>query len=178
VLVSGNGVSIENERIGMIRAIVLTRGNQLNVIARDGANNAQLSSLVENWGLIKGLDVAISGGDGHESIINHGSIVGDIVLGAGADTFVFGKGGDLSGHLFLGEGNDLVYIETGSGTSRIDDFTTTFDDINVSAFYSNFDDLVAHSEQNSSDTIINLDHSDQLVLIGVTALHPGDFSFV
>jgi len=179
VLVSGNGVSIENERIGAITSNHAgSAAIELNVIARDGVDNAQLSSLVENWGLIEGLDVAISGGDGQESIINHGSIVGDIVLGAGADTFVFGKGGELSGHLFLGEGNDLVNIENGSGTSRIDDFTTTFDVINVSAFYSNFDDLAAHSEQNGSDTIINLDNNDQLVLIGVAVLHPVDFSFV
>jgi hypothetical protein len=179
VLVSGDGVSIENERTGTITSNHTgSAAIELNVIAREGVDNAQLSSLVENWGLIEGLDVAISGGDGQESIINHGSIVGDVVLGAGADTFVFGKGGDLSGHLFLGEGNDLVSIEKGSGTSRIDDFTTGFDVINVSAFYSNFDDLVAHSRQNGGDTIINLAQNDQLVLIGVTALHPGDFSFV
>lgn len=179
VLVSGNGVSIENERIGTITSNHAgSAAIELNVIARDGVDNAQLSSLVENWGVIEGLDVAINGGDGHETIINHGSIVGEIVLGAGDDTFVFGKGGDLTGHLFLGEGNDLVRIEDGSGTSRIDDFTTTFDTINVSAFFSNFDDLVAHSEQNGGDTIISLDHNDQLVLVGVTALHSGDFSFV
>ena len=88
------------------------------------------------------------------------------------------ENGDETEKFDLGSGNDLVVIENGSGTSRIDDFTTTFDVINVSAFYSNFDDLVAHSKRDGSDTIINLDHNDQLVLMGVTALHPGDFSFV
>jgi len=40
-------------------------------------------------------------------------IVGDVVLGDGVHTFVFGNGGTLSGNLFLGGGNDLVLIENG-----------------------------------------------------------------
>ena len=49
-------------------------------------------------------------------------IVGDVVLGDGVHTFVFGNGGTLSGNLFLGGGNDLVLIENGSGTTDISDF--------------------------------------------------------
>ena len=55
-------------------------------------------------------------------MVNHGRIVGDVVLGDGDDTFVFGSGGTVAGDVFLGGGDDLVVIEDGSGTSRIADF--------------------------------------------------------
>jgi hypothetical protein len=68
VLVSGDNVSIENERTG---AIISNHAGsaaiELNMIDRDGVANAQLSSLVDNWGLIKGVDIAISGGAGKRS---------------------------------------------------------------------------------------------------------------
>ena len=55
-------------------------------------------------------------------MINHGQIVGDVVLGDGDDKFVFGEGGVLTGNLTLGSGDDVVRIENGSGTTRIADF--------------------------------------------------------
>ena len=179
VLISGDNVSIENERTGTITSNhVGSAAIELNVIARDGVDNAQLSSLVENWGLIKGADVAIRGGDGHESVINHGRIVGDVVLGDGSDMFVFGKHGTLSGDLFLGGGNDLVRVENASGMSRIDDFATGQDVVDVSVFFSNFAQLSAHSKDTTTGMVITLDNNDQLLLIGVHALNANDFSFV
>src|SRR5215813_8785379 len=139
-LVSGDNVSIENERTGAITSNHAgSAAIELNVIDRDGVDNALLSSVVDNWGLIQGVDVAISGGAGHETVINHGRIVGDVQLGDGADTFVFGKGGTLDGNLFLGGGDDLVRVERGSGTSFIADFvagSASGDTIDVSAFFS------------------------------------------
>jgi hypothetical protein len=153
----------------------------LNLIDRAGVANAQLLSLVDNWGLVKGVDVAISGGVGQETVINHGQIVGDVVLGDGNDTFVAGKGGTLTGNLFLGGGADLVRVENGSGATDIADFVTagsTHDKIDISSFFANFNDLIAHSQQISNDVVITLDHhNDQVILQGVQlgALNAGDF---
>jgi len=182
-LVSGDDVSIENQRTGTITSNHAgSAAIELNVIARDGVDNAQLSSAVENWGLIKGVDVAISGGDGHETVINHGRVVGDVFLADGSDTFVFGKGGSLSGDLFLGLGDDFVRLEKGAGTAHIADFAagaTGGDVIDVSAFFSGIGDLMAHSSQHGSDVVINLGHNDQLVLehVNLSALNAGDFFF-
>jgi hypothetical protein len=176
-------MAIENERTGTIASDHADAAAiELNVIARDGVDNAQLSSLVENWGLINGVNAAISGGDGHESIINHGRIVGDVVLGDGSDMFVFGEGGNLSGDLFLGAGDDLVRIEKGSGTAHIADFgagATGGDVIDLSAYFSGIGDVMAHSSQHGNDVVINLGHKDQLVLeqLNLSALNAGDFIF-
>jgi len=111
-------------------------------------------------------------------VINHGTIVGDVVLGDGADIFVFGKGGTLAGNLFLGGGHNFIRIENGSGTSQIADFGAG-DVIDVSTFFSSFGDLEAHSQQSGNDVVITLDHNDHLVLAGVqlSALNAGDFLF-
>ncbi|MBR0719102.1 hypothetical protein [Bradyrhizobium liaoningense] len=184
VLVSGDEVSIANERSGTITSNHAgSAAIELNMIVRDGVDNAELSSLVENRGLIKGVDVAISGGDGSETVINHGLIVGDVVLGGGSDTFVFGSAGSLFGNLFLGDGDDLVRVENGSGTTQIADFATGtgshHDLIDVSQFFSNFATLAAHSRQSGNSVVISLDHNDELVLANVqlSALHSFDFLF-
>jgi hypothetical protein len=181
--VSGDDALIENTRTGVIESQNAdSAAVELNVLERDGLSNADTSSLLENFGLIKGANVAILGGVGQETVINHGTIVGDVDLGDGADTFVFGKGGALVGNLFLGGGHDLVRVENGSGTSRIADFAAggpSGDVVDVSAFFSSFGDLEAHSQQSGNDVVITLDHNDHLVLAGVqlSALNAGDFLF-
>jgi hypothetical protein len=112
-----------------------------------GGAAADTSSTLENFGLIEGAGVAVLGGDGKEEAINHGRIVGDVNLGGGDDKFVFAKGGVLTGDLDLGEGNDLVVIENGSSTTHIAGFaagTESNDVIDVSAFFSNFEELTDH----------------------------------
>src|SRR5258708_39957848 len=92
------------------------------------------------------------------------------MLGGGADTFVFGSGGRLTGMLFLGGGNDLVRIEKASGSMTIADFEAGpggKDIIDISAFYSSFAALKAHSYQSGNDVVVGLGHSDQLVLAKV-----------
>jgi hypothetical protein len=184
VLVSGDGVSIENTRTGVIESEDTdSAAVELNVLERDGFPAADMSSSLENFGLIKGAGVAVLGGAGQETVINHGTIVGDVVLGDGADTFVFGKGSTLDGHLLLGAGNDLVRVEDGSGTSRIEDFVAGAanpdDVIDVSAFFSSFDDLEAHSQQQGNNVVVALDHDDTLILenLQLNALNAGDFFF-
>jgi hypothetical protein len=99
-----------------------------------------------------------------------------------ADTFVFGIGGTLAGDLFLGGGDDLVVVENGSGRAEIADFAVGAvggDVIDVSAFFSSFGELKAHTSQGGSDVVIALDCNDQLVLANtdVGALSTGDFLF-
>jgi hypothetical protein len=100
---------------------------------------------------------------GSETVINHGRIVGNVDLGGGADTFVFGKSGTVAGDVYLGAGNDHVVMENGSGISHIADISAG-DTVDVSAFFSNFNQLVSHTTQHGSDVFINLDNNDTLVL--------------
>lgn len=184
VVVSGDDALLENTRTGVIESKnAASAAVELNVLERDGLSNADTSSTLENFGLIKGAAVAVLGGTGQETVINHGRIVGDVVLGDGADTFVFGKGGVLDGALLLGGGDDLVLIEDGSGTSRIQDFVAgagTDDVIDVTAFFSSFEELqVASSVNEGGDVVVALDHNDVLIIgsVQLSALNAGDFLF-
>jgi hypothetical protein len=184
VVVSGDDAWVTNTLDGVIESQnAASAAVELNVLEHDGLPAENNSSHLENFGLIQGAGVAILGGAGQEIVINHGSIVGDVVLGDGLDTLVFGKGGTLNGHLFLGGGNDLVRVENGSGTSRIEDFVAgaaTDDMIDVSAFFSSLGNLKDHSEDSSEGVVIALDSNDVLVLVGVSKadLHEDDFYFV
>src|SRR6266568_2910798 len=109
VVISGDDALIENTQAGVIRsADADSAAIELNVIIGGVEHGEPIvpivdrSSEVENYGRIEGAAIAILGGDGQETVINHGSIVGDVDLGGGADTFVFGKGGTLAGNLSLG----------------------------------------------------------------------------
>ncbi len=183
VVVTGDDALVQNGRSG----VILSKNSEsaaveLNIIERDGLSNADTSCRLENSGLIKGAGVAILCGAGEETVVNHGRIVGDVVLGDGNDTFVSGKGGLIASDLVLGGGDDIVFIENGSGTTRIADFgagAASGDVVDVSAFFSNFADLQSHSSQRGSDTVITLDRNDCLVLENtqITALNDGDFAF-
>jgi hypothetical protein len=184
VVVSGDDALVENTRSGVIRSEdAHSAAVELNIVERDGFPATEMSSRLDNFGLIMGAGVAVRGGAGQETVINHGRIVGDVVLGDGADTFVFGKGGNLAGDVFLGGGDDVVRIENGSGTSHIADFAAgaaSGDVLDVSAFFSSFHDVQTHSRQHGNDVVITLDHDDQLVLgnVHLNALSAHDFLFV
>src|SRR5262249_29391331 len=164
--VIGDDAVVENDHTGVIESKnAASTAVELNLLEGSGTH-----AEVDNFGLIWGESVAINGGAGQETVINHGQILGDVVLGDGNDTFVFGKGGSLTGDLFLGGGDDLVYIEKNSGSMSIADFaagSASGDVINISAFYSNFADLIAHSHQVDNNTVIDLGHNDHLVLADV-----------
>jgi hypothetical protein len=143
---------------------------------------ADAQARLENDGEIRAVQTAVGGGAGDETVVNRGLIVGDVVLNDGADTFVFGRGGVLDGDLLLGGGGDLVIVERGSGTARVADFApgaASGDVIDVSAFFSSFDELQSHSQQSGSDVVIDLHGRDALVLADVqlAALDAGDFLF-
>jgi hypothetical protein len=179
VVVTGDDALVENT--GTIESKnAASAAVELNLLERDGVTLADTSSTLDNHGLIKGAGAAVLGGAGQETVINHGRIVGDVMLGDGADSFVFGKGGTVAGDVFLGGGSDLVRIENGSGTSHIADFAAGAaggDVIDVSAFFSSFHEVQTHSRQLGHDVVITLDHNDQLVLANVhlNALNAGDF---
>jgi hypothetical protein len=185
VVVSGDDALVENTHLGIIESKNTdSAAVELNVLEQNGLPVSSMSSTLENFGRIEGADAAVLGGAGQETVINHGRIVGDVDLGAGDDEFVAGKGGVLAGDLILGGGDDHVVIENGSGTTRIADFVTgesTDDEIDVSAFFSSFEELQAASSVNEDgDVVIAFDHNDTLVLVGVTlgGLTNGDFGFV
>ncbi len=101
MIVSGHNALVENARTGLIRsADAASAAVEINIIERDGLIVADTSARLENFGTIKGAGVAVLGGAGEETVINHGQIVGDVVLGEGADTFVFGKGGTVASMVF------------------------------------------------------------------------------
>jgi hypothetical protein len=183
VVVTGDDALVENTRSGVIVSKnAVSAAVELNIIEQDGLPTEDMSASLENRGLIKGADIAILGGDGEETVINHGRIVGDVVLGGGGDTFVSGKGGSLAGALLLGDGDDIVFIEDGSGKTRIADFEAGIgggDVIDVSAFFGNFDELLTKSHQSNGDVLIVLDGNDRLVLQNTQlgALVADDFQF-
>jgi hypothetical protein len=109
--------------------------------------------------------------------------MGAVDLGDGADTFVFGAGGILTGALRLGAGDDLVVTENGGGWMRIADFAAgaaNGDTIDVSPFFADFAALTSASSQQGNDVIIALDSDDRLILedVQLSALNAGDFWFV
>jgi hypothetical protein len=164
VIVSGGGALVENSHSGLIESKnAASPAVELNVFNRDGITAADLSSTLENFGVIKGVSIAIQGGAGQETVVNHGQIIGNVMLGGGDDTFVFGKDGRVSGDVYLGAGNDHVVVENGSGVSHIADISGG-DTVDVSAFFSNFSQLASHTKQQGSDVVITLDHNDTLVL--------------
>ncbi|HET7714069.1 MAG TPA: hypothetical protein VFK86_00425 [Bauldia sp.] len=182
VIVSGHDAIVENETTGLIRsADAASAAVELNIIERIGLIVADTATRLENFGKIKGADLAILGGAGEETVVNRGRIVGDVDLGAGADTFVFGKGGTVASTVLLGEGDDLVCIRNGAGEAEVADFAAGpgGDVADVSAFFASFAELMSEAEQDGGDVAIDLDHNDRLVLRDVQLgdLSAGDFLF-
>jgi serralysin len=67
---------------------------------------------VVNTGTISGLDEAIVGSDEIDILVNKGQIIGHVRLGKGADQFD-GRGGDVTGAVYGGAGDDLFTIDDG-----------------------------------------------------------------
>ncbi|MBA4097326.1 MAG: hypothetical protein C0484_11240 [Rhodospirillum sp.] len=168
VVVIGDDALVENTRSGVISSRDAdSAAVELNVIEQDGSATADMAARLENYGLIKGAEIAVLGGAGDETVVNCGRIVGDVVLGDGVDTFACGKGGSLAGDLFLGGGDDIVLVADGSGILRIADFQAGAaggDVVDLSAFFADFDDVMSHASQKGGDTVIALDRNDRLVL--------------
>jgi hypothetical protein len=182
VVVSADDAVIDNTRSGIIESKnATTAAVELNVHVFGPI--AGLSSLLENEGTLKGVGIAVLGAEGEETVINRGRIIGDVDLGDGNDTFIFGKRGSLQGDLFLRGGDDLVCVDKGAGIARVADFVagdTSGDAIDLSAFFASFSEIEARISQNGSDVVINLGHGNRLVLeqVQMSQLNANDFLFV
>lgn len=180
VIVSGDAALVENIKSGVIRSYdAASAAVELNVQEFSGAPLADLAARLENFGLIRGAGIAVLGGAGEETVVNHGRIVGDVDLGDGDDTYSGGKGSSLAGDLILGGGDDLVIVADGLGTLRIADFVAGGDILDVSAFFSDFGGVLTHASQQGANTVIALDSNDRVVLGStlLSALDAGDFQF-
>lgn len=135
-----------------------------------------------NYGLVSTVGIAVLGGLFDDVVINRGSLIGDVFLDNGADTYRAGAKGRLDGLLTLGDGDDLIVFENGGGSLTVTDFTpgaASDDVIDVSAFgYASFAQLMLHAAQSGSDVVLKFDHKDVIILQGVTLaqLHPDDFA--
>jgi serralysin len=72
---------------------------------------AAAGTRIENGGLINAEIMAITGGDGNDTVINSGGINGDVDLGGGDDRFI-NKGGEMNGTVIGGLGNDVYQFGT------------------------------------------------------------------
>jgi hypothetical protein len=81
VVVTGDNALIQNCRSGVIMSENAdSAAVELNIIEQDGLPTADLSCRLENFGLINGAGIAVLAGAGAETVVNHGRIVGDVVL--------------------------------------------------------------------------------------------------
>lgn len=106
VSIDGNGGEIENS--ATITAAVGVKGI--------GVAGDTLS--LANDGTITGSEFSFSGSAAKDTIINHGSMVGDILLLGGNDS-VDTRGGTVTGDIFGGFGND-VYMLDKAGISPVE----------------------------------------------------------
>lgn len=109
-LVSGgsNGVKVNNQSLDMFNL-----GTVVGDIGVDITSNLTTTNTLNlnNSGVIIGRDgTAISGAFSDDTIINSGSISGDVLLDGGNDTFD-GRGGTVDGWVYGGLGDDTYIID-------------------------------------------------------------------
>ncbi|MCP4998824.1 MAG: calcium-binding protein [Hyphomicrobiales bacterium] len=64
---------------------------------------------LNNWGTISGGSGAFMGNEEVNIVHNGGLMLGDVLLGAGADTFKMKSTGSVNGSIFGEDGNDTIY---------------------------------------------------------------------
>ena len=69
--------------------------------------------ILRNAGTVEGTSTAFRGGEFADRVINSGQMLGDVLLGAGDDSFVF-RDGNVAGKVRGGLGNDS-YVVAGTG---------------------------------------------------------------
>ena len=111
------------------------------------------------------------------TVINDGTLNGDVVLGFGNDVFD-GADGRVNGSIDGGGGNDSLtggdnadtfVFNLGTGQDTVTNFEDDSDQLDVSAFFDDAADAVAAARQDGADTVIDLDVAagDEVRLTGV-----------
>jgi Ca2+-binding RTX toxin-like protein len=137
-------------------------------------------------GSAKGGNDVLNGGAGNDYlygdavVYNNLSFPGSIT--GGTDTLNGGAGDD---QLWGGPNDDKFVFSLGSGNDTINDFdqgnaavgstATEHDQIDVQAYYANWDALSPHITYSGSDAFIDLGGTNQVTVLGITSLTPDDF---
>lgn len=106
-----------------------------------------------------------------------GSEIGNLLLGGEGNDVINGGGGN---DLIYGQGGaDIFLFSRGTGGDVIADFQHGVDRIDVSQFFTSYEQLLANLVQNNGSSAVNLGNGDFFVLLGVTnsTLSAGDFIF-
>ncbi|MGV3551913.1 beta strand repeat-containing protein [Rhizobium sp.] len=79
-------------------------------------NGAPAAVSITNAGVIHARDGEAINiiGDQQDTLVNSGTIIGDVVMGGGNDTVTLSNGSIIKGTLFLGAGDDTLTSETGN----------------------------------------------------------------
>ncbi len=137
-----------------------------------------LDGEIRNDGLIKGaVGIDATENDTGVTIINRGTIEGDVLLGSGNDVFD-GDGGQVDGDINGGAGNDTLtagdetdtfVFDLGTGSDTVANYDTDEDLLDVGAFFGSQAAALAAARQDGGDTVIDLDTGagDEVRLIGV-----------
>ncbi len=140
--------------------------------------DVELDGEIRNDGLIKGaVGIDATENDTGVTIINRGTIEGDVLLGSGNDVFD-GDGGQVDGDINGGAGNDTLnagdetdtfVFDLGTGSDTVANYDTAEDLLDVGAFFGSQADALAAVRQDGADTVIDLDTGagDEVRLIGV-----------
>ncbi|WP_041769204.1 DUF4214 domain-containing protein [Pseudovibrio sp. FO-BEG1] len=112
-------------------------------------------------------------GDDSANILNGYAGNDTLIGGNGNDTLIGGQGSDIFVFGNAHFGNDTIKdFEAGAGSDDVIHFD--------SAFFANFETVLAAASTNGSDTVISLDGNNSLTLKGiqVSELHTDDFQFI
>lgn len=104
IMTPGDGTRVVNSATGEIRAVD-------DGVAFYGPGSGE----IVNRGLIKGGVHSILDGDGALTLVNRGTLRGDVALGGGNDVFD-NAGGTVIGTVFGGSGNDLYKLGASQAT--------------------------------------------------------------
>jgi Ca2+-binding RTX toxin-like protein len=93
--------------------IVLRNSGAITADTGAGVKMGAVSSLgtatITNLGTITGKTASLDLADGADKVVNKGHLLGDVLLGAGSDTFD-GRGGTVVGSVYGGDGGDTYLI--------------------------------------------------------------------
>jgi hypothetical protein len=178
VLLLGDSPSFDN--YGLVRA---TGVGSLGVRFSDENPLGMNGGIFTNYGRVEGAARSVSGVNSDDHVVNRGTLVGDVSLGAGSDSYVAGKNSSLDGVLTMGAGDDLIVFEKGGGKLVVADFAAgagTDDVIDLTSLgYRSFAEVMSHAFQSGADVVLKFGAKDQIVLQNVTlaSLAADDFSF-